>query len=425
MPASSASELLHKLLRNECTDEEKQQLFASVEQLNNDEELSALLEQAWNAYDQPSHNLADTTTAAILQTILQQGRVVPMPVVRNHFNWRRLAVAAAILLLVGLGSYFLFFNKKDIPAEIVKTVLPADIPAPQTNRASITLANGQTVYLDSTANGQLTMQGNVKLVKLADGQIAYQTANAAIVKEIQYNTLSNPRGSSVINMTLSDGSQVWLNAGSSITYPVAFMGNERKVQITGEAYFEVVHDAASPFKVHFNTPLEDGGGEVEVLGTHFNINAYDDEEIIRTTLLEGKVKVSTVANRQSSIIKPGQQAIIHHLPAGRQGSPLTSSDRVVRAGIDHSPLTIHDNVDLEAVMAWKNGLFSFDRADLQTVLRQLTRWYNVDAKYEGNIPQRTFGGDIGRDLTLSQVLKILEKNEVHFRIEGKTIVVMP
>ena len=166
------------------------------------------------------------------------------------FEWRRIAVAASILLMICVGSYFLFFGKKDEPTEIVKVPENTnDVKAPSNNRAIITLANGKQVYVDSINNGQLFADGNVKVAKLANGQIVYQNANGEIVKEPEYNTLSNPRGSTVIDMTLADGSRVWLNAGSSVTYPVVFTGNERKVTITGEAYFEVAHNPQQPFKV--------------------------------------------------------------------------------------------------------------------------------------------------------------------------------
>ena len=268
--------------------------------------------------------------------------------------------------------------------------------APETNKAMITLANGQKVYLDSAVNGTLAMQGNVKLVKLANGQIAYQTASGETINEIKYNTLTNPRGSKVIDMTLADGSQVWLNAGSSVTYPVAFVGNERRVAITGEAYFEVAHNTAMPFKV------SKGEMEVTVLGTHFNVNAYDDESDIKVTLLEGSVKVikgpSTGSGLQT-VLKPGQQA------------QVTNEVKVV------------NDADLEQVMAWKNGLFNMKGTDLAALMRQVARWYDVQVSYEGPQQQKSFGGSINRDVDLSDVLKALEQYGIHFRMEkGKVII---
>lgn len=312
----------------------------------------------------------------------------------KSFRWWRVAVAASILLAVTLGGYFLFVNKTDKPTEITQTpLLPNDIKAPENNRAIITLADGRTVYLDSAKNGQLAVQGNVKLVKLANGQIAYQTASGEMLKEIRYNTLHNPRGSKVIDMRLADGSHVWLNAGSSVTYPVDFAGNERKVSITGEAYFEVTHDAAKPFFV------SKGDMQVQVLGTHFNVNAYDDEADIKVTLFEGSVKVANATG--SVLIRPHEQAIV----SGKE-------------------VTVTDKVDVDAVMAWKNGLFSFNRADLKTMMKELARWYDVDVVYEGNVPAMEFGGELQRSLNLSQVLRALEKSQVRFRIEGNKIIVL-
>ena len=197
--------------------------------------------------------------------------------------------AASIILLLSTGTYFLVFNKSEKSTEIVKKVLPNDVKAPETNRASITLANGQKVYLDSAVNGTLAMQGNVKLIKLANGQIAYQTTSGETIIEIKHNTLENPRGSKVIDMTLTDGSKVWLNAGSSLTYPVAFAGKERKVSITGEAYFEVAHNTAMPFKVSKDEM------EVTVLGTHFNVNTYEDDTMAR--LAGGEIRSSRFCSR--------------------------------------------------------------------------------------------------------------------------------
>jgi ferric-dicitrate binding protein FerR (iron transport regulator) len=200
-------------------------------------------------------------------------------------------------------------------------------------------------------------------------------------------------GSKVIDMTLSDGSRIWLNAGSSITYPVTFVGNDRNVEINGEVYFEVAHNANMPFHVRH------GAMDVQVLGTHFNINAYDDEPSVKVTLLEGSVKVGN--NMGLVTIKPGEQANI----ASNQ-LPHTSG-----------------NINLEQVMAWKNGLFSFTGADLTTVMRQLARWYNIQVKYEGQIPARKFSGEITHDLTLSQLMNGLQSLGIQFSIEGRTMTV--
>jgi transmembrane sensor len=317
------------------------------------------------------------------------------------FRWARWWAAASIILLLGAGAYFLFFNRTEKPTEIVKTVLPNDVKAPETNKAMITLANGQKVYLNNAVNGTLAMQGNVKLVKLANGQIAYQTASGETINEIKYNTLTNPRGSKVIDMMLADGSQVWLNAGSAITYPVAFAGSERKVAITGEVYFEVAPSLLQRAGEEFKRPfiVSNGKMEITVLGTHFDVNAYDDEPDIKVTLLEGSVKVNNGSG--SSLLKEGQQA------------QVTNDVKVV------------NGADLEQVMAWKNGYFNFKSVDIRMIMNQLARWYDVEVSYEGNVPAQHITGEISRNVNASLVLKMLEYAGVHFRIEGTRIVVTP
>jgi transmembrane sensor len=244
--------------------------------------------------------------------------------------------------------------------------------------------------LDSTGNGIVALQGTVNVVKLANGQLAYKGSS----ENIEYNTLSNPRGSKVISLVLADGSKVWLNAASTLKYPTAFVGKERKVEVTGEAYFEVSHDAAKPFIV------TKGVTSVQVLGTHFNVNGYDDETALNVTLLEGSVKVSK--GNESVLIEPGQQA-----------------------AIADSRLTIHNNIDLEEVMAWKNGLFSYKGADIETIMRQVSRWYNVDVIFEKSISEK-FYAQVSRNTDVSNLLKMLEATKaVHFKIEGRTIKVMP
>lgn len=309
--------------------------------------------------------------------------------------WRRWAVAASIILIIGTGTYFLFSIKTSGRHEIVKTTeTENDVKAPETNRAMVILANGQKIHLDSAVSGQLAMQGNVKLVKLANGQIAYETLAGEVLTEIKYNTLENPRGSKVIDMTLADGSRVWLNAGSSVTYPVAFVGNERKVTITGEAYFEVTHDRSKPFL------LSKGDLQIEVLGTHFNVNAYDDENDIKVTLLEGSVKIKK--ENFASLLKPGQQAMVS------------------------SGINIDDDANVEEVMAWKNGKFDFgEAADISTIMKQISRWYDVEVEYKGIIKGH-IGGTISRNINASQVFKMLEKTGLAtFQIDGKKVIVIP
>lgn len=376
--------LFTQYMNNACTTSEEQELATWALTAGNETAIKDMLGKQWEKII-GTEDIPQEKAEQILENIFHTpAKVKPL-------FWRRIAVAASILLIIGLSSYFMFFNKTTKQDKIVITQPANDVKAPETNRAMITLANGQRVYLDSVANGQLAIQGNVNVSKTKDGQIVYNgSANT-----IEYNTLFNPRGSKVQPLILSDGTKVWLNSESSIRFPTAFTGNERNVEITGEAYFEAAHEAARPFIVKD----VNRSTEVQVLGTHFNVNTYTDESVMKVTLLEGSVKV--VKGNVTNLLKPGQQAQI---------------------GID---IKIISAVDIDEVMAWKNGRFQFNKASLQEVMRQIARWYDVEIVYEGKIVPQQFGGKMQRDLKLSEVLDGLAKSQVHFRIEGKKVVVMP
>lgn len=302
---------------------------------------------------------------------------------RIHFLKRyRWWAAAAVLLLVAGSTWWFRLNRTSQPAFSRQETPHKDL-LPGGNRAILTLAGGRQIILDSAANGLLTQQGNARIQKLANGQLAYQRIHEKST-EVLYNTLSTPRGGQY-QLTLPDGSRVWLNAASSITYPTAFTGTDRTVKITGEAYFEVVHNDRQPFRVQGGDQL------IEDIGTAFNVNAYTDEPATKTTLVAGKVKVS----RGSAIrvLSPGQQA-------QSKGGDL---EMVAHA-------------DVEQVLAWKNGVFAFRDADLSTVMRQLARWYNINVEYDGPVPTGTFDGEIGRSLTLNQVLQGLANTRIHYTI---------
>jgi ferric-dicitrate binding protein FerR (iron transport regulator) len=236
-------------------------------------------------------------------------------------------------------------------------------------------------------NGVVAMQGNAE-VKLNNGQLEYKKAHDAQGMSVSYNTMSTPKGRQ-FQVLLPDGTKVWLNAASSLRYPTAFTGKERRVEITGEAYFEVAKNAHLPFKVSINDHTA-----IEVLGTHFNVNAYDDESNINTTLLEGSVKVTS--NKQVQMLTPGQQAQVNH---------------------ESGSVKLVTKADVDEAMAWKNGNFSFNDASLPAVMRQLSRWYNIEIEYKGGIPAGTFSGEIGRSLTLDQVLKGLTRTKIRYTIE--------
>ena len=316
----------------------------------------------------------------------------------NNWWW----AAASVILLLGVYSVFQFTSETEVPATIVSVRQPAaknDVPAPESNRATITLANGKKIYLDSSASGMLATQNNVALKKTADAAIVYDLNNLSATGEMIYNTLTNPRGSKVIDITLSDGSHLWLNSGSSVTFPVAFSKHERNISITGEAYLEVAHDASREFKVHAN------GVTTEVLGTHFNVKAYDDEDEVKVTLLEGSVK-TLLDDGQSLMLKPGQQAAVQN--------PIATN----------AQLKINKHPDVEEVIAWKNARFSFNDTDIKQIMKQVSRWYDVDIQFDGEMKGLSFGGNMSRQKNVSELLKRLEATKaVKFAINGRKIIV--
>ncbi|OQP57783.1 hypothetical protein A3860_09150 [Niastella vici] len=392
--------LVKQYITGSCTYEEYQELLALLKvqtEITQIEEL--LLEEVRNSrYHEAEEQV---NWQHLLQTVLQQQEVAAPSPVRTMRVFRKIGIAAAVVVCIGMIAWWWLQKGSDNQINKPTVAMKTDI-MPGKNGAILTLSNGQKLVLDSADNGALTAQPGLHIIK-HDSLIDYGEAanvgnhNAAIA----YNTLSTPRGRQ-FRLVLSDGTKVWLNAASSIHYPAVFEGKERVVEVTGEAYFEVAKNAARPFIVNIKTS-SGNNGRVEVLGTHFNINAYDDEENIKTTLLEGKVKMSSQVNGQSSILSPGEQVSLS------QSSQLSQ------------PIAVQTDV----VMAWKNGFFQFERADIQTVMRQIARWYDVDIQYNGPVTNDRFGGSIPRDATLSQVLHALEQSLVHFTIQGKKVIVTP
>ncbi|MGF7082805.1 FecR family protein [Mucilaginibacter sp. UYCu711] len=302
--------------------------------------------------------------------------------------------AAAILLSVAavvLGTRLL--HPKELIA--VSPTLKHDA-LPGGNRAILTLANGKKIRLGSSGNGIIARQGDTRVQKVQDGQLVYQNANSADktpAEALAYNTINTPKGGQYA-VTLPDGSKAWLNSVSSITFPIEFKGNERRVAITGEVYFEVAKNKAMPF-------IATGSGQnVEVLGTHFNINSYPDERTIKTTLLEGSIKIT--AEHNTRMLSPGQQA-----------------------DVEGSKITVASGSDTEAAVAWKHGNFVFNNTDLPSLMRQLARWYDVNIHYNGKIHDHEFVGQISRSAKLSSVLKILAVSGVRFTINEKDLYIQP
>jgi ferric-dicitrate binding protein FerR (iron transport regulator) len=420
--------LFRKYLDNNCSPAEVDQLMELLKDEAYKQQANEMIEQQLAVQKNmlPVDGEVGERLSLRLQSILEAETPAEQPT--HYFRRNRWwLAAAAILLLLGAGT-FMWWGRSTIPPkppvvqEQPKNQIQNDV-LPGGNKALLTLDNGTTIILDSAHTGALAQQGNTQVTKLNDGQLLYnQTVKNGTSplttdnSQLTYNTLSTPRGGQY-QLVLPDGSTVWLNAASSIRFPTAFTGNERNVEITGEAYFEVKKNAAMPFTVKMNN-----GAAVKVLGTHFNINAYDDELESKVTLLEGRVEVGSgqwavgsgekakdkwqrAENEEKSVVlKPGEQAVL-------LGT--------------HSPFTIDHSPDLEQVMAWKNGAFQFNGATIETVMRQVSRWYDVEVEYKGKISLH-FAGAISRNVHISQVLEMLEKaGGIKTSITGKKVIVSP
>lgn len=335
----------------------------------------------------------------MLDTISAQHKVQLAPAVpRTHQLRYKWWAAAAILLLLATGAY-LFFRQTDLPASGNKILSQQqDITIqPGKEGTILTLADGSRIVLDSLGNGIVANQNGARVL-LQNGQLVYGPGEKNVDGPV-FNTMSTPNGRQ-FRVVLPDGTKVWLNAASSITYPTAFGDKERRVRITGEVYFEVTKDKMHPFRV------ESAGQLTEVLGTSFNINAYSNAGEITTTLLEGSVRLQK--ENAMALLDPGQQVVIN-----QSGADKTTGFRKI-------------NANIEQVMAWKNGLFNFRDQSLFEVMQQLERWYDIEVEYEQTIPDIKLWGEMGRDLPLSKVLRFLEKSDVHFRTEknGKKLVII-
>lgn len=303
-------------------------------------------------------------------------------------SWFKYAAAAAVLIVIST-SVLIFRNYQENSSY---ALFASNDIEPGGHRAILTLSNGKKIVLDAAKAGEIASQSGITVTKTTDGQLVYKVVDNGVAQSLsETNTITTPNGGNY-QVSLPDGTMVILNAASSLTFPTSFRGIERSVSLEGEAYFEVTKNAEMPFKV------KSGRQVVEVLGTHFDINAYDNEPVIKTTLLEGSVKVNY--NNASALIKPGQQTII----------ALNVAKKI----------DVRD-ADLEKELAWKNGAFSFENDDLQSVMRQIARWYDAEVVYEGDFPDDKFFGGIPKSSKLSGVAKILELNNIHLKISGRTI----
>lgn len=378
MHREAVIDLLNRYREGKATETEKQLLadwvlFGKLKELDlNDEQLEKDLAML-------DRRLSDS---------LQQ-----TPAVRP---WRKVAAAAAVLLMLS-SAYYLYFHRQPTSLEIKPSQVEIQpVIEPGKDRAYLTLADGRKIMLSSETTEEIAEQAGVTISKTADGQLIYQTGQPASSTEAPsdgrtaYNTIETPN-SGQYQIVLPDGSHVWLNAATSLTYPIRFDGNERVVHLHGEAYFEVTHLMSKPFKVI------SGRQQIQVLGTRFNINAYETEPLVKTTLVQGSVRL--IYGSSSVVLKPGEQSQLNKL----------------------NDLRVVKDYDVEEAIAWKNGFFLFDNADIRSVMNQIARWYDVEVEYEDNLPNRRFAGKIPRNSDLDQALKILSYSKVNFKVENKKI----
>lgn len=418
MDSDQIRELFQKLISDRCSDDELDLLFKLVEFPQYEATFKLLLDEYWDTTgfngaelgedrkrrmlgeltrlvgeNESEMNSGDLTAGSTVATDVS-GADRPLPPPRLAFLRKPAwwGYAASVLLLSGLLYYFFKHPDNSRRSQGIETATtPVDEIGPGEDRAVLTLSDGRRIILDSAINGVLAEQGSSQIVKLDNGEIVYRPGKTQTGAPV-YNTMSTPKGGQY-RLVLPDGSTIWLNAASSVTYPVAFEKKERKIAVHGEVYLEVAEDKQRPFRIAAEE------AEIVVLGTKFNLNAYRNEKWIKTTLLEGRVRVNR--NGKTQTLQPGQQCLVDE-----QGS-----------------LTLVEHANTEEAVAWKNGFFSFREADIQTVMRQFERWYDIDVRYEGKPPLRKFEGELERGLHLSEILKILDKMGVGFRLEHRTLVV--
>lgn len=372
-------ELLQRYLEGQCTTEEVVALMQWLESTGSHRSLLLQMQEEFQRAMASRPEISPLVSDRIEARLLQDISTVRIVKIKDYSRW--IAAAAIVACIIGVSTFFLI--KKEQPAAVIAENKPTDI-APGTNKAVLTLTNGSTVTLDSLGN-QVIKQG-ATVVHQKNGQLQYDTESNTTA--VGYNILTVPRGGQ-FHVVLPDGSKVWLNAASSLRYPTAFTGNERLVELQGQGYFEVAKNVEQPFVVKVDEMT------VKVLGTSFDVMAYKDEKAINTTLITGAVKVN------DQVLKPGQQASLDNA---------------------NGCMYVY-NADIQQVIAWKTGFFEFDNAKLADIMRQVSRWYDVDITYNKNIEPKLFGGRISRNLPLSEILHMLEANGAKFNMNGRSLII--
>ncbi|GGH66685.1 ferric-dicitrate binding protein FerR (iron transport regulator) [Filimonas zeae] len=337
------------------------------------------------------------------QKLLQQIKRQPAhSTFRPVLLWRQHWKAIAAFLVLAAGALWIWHANSLQQQRAHTNRTTSQHISPGTNGALLKLANGTLLVLDTMKNGIVAEQKDVQ-VMLRNGRLAY-AATGPSSGVPAYNSVITPKGRQ-FSLVLPDGTLVWLNAASSIRYPTVFTGKERKVEVTGQVYFEVAPRAGIPFLVNANNRAM-----IEVLGTHFDVNAYENENNIAATLLQGKVRIRYLAtgNHASVVLTPGQQALLQQA--------LNSM---------HLPITVINHADTAKVIAWKRGIFNFEGAGLYDMMHELERWYDIEVIYEGAIPDIQFFGKMSKSVQLTDLLEGLKVSDIHFRIEGRKLIVMP
>lgn len=393
--------LFEKFKTNTCTKEELDEFLKLVQEDTDNEDLKKELSKYWERSENESKTSARDWKkfSSLINEAGQETPVVPLYSHQRRIGLMKWAAVASVLIILSFAAYLIFYTKGNSRFEISKSTEPqnGNEVAPGGNKAILTLSDGSNINLDSAIVGTIATQGNIRIIKIEDGELLYfvdhQSPSLAA-----YNTITIPRGGKY-KIVLSDGSKVWLNAASSLKFPAAFTGNTRSVSLAGEGYFEVDRNEAKPFYVGVKNML------VRVLGTHFNINAYEDESSAKTTLLEGSVKVTNAASANNDghavLLKPGEQSVL-----AKDGTIKTNH---------------HANM-AEAV-AWKDDLFEFNNAAIPVIMRQISRWYDVEIDYRGSIPTQKLTGKISRNVNLSQLIDMIQYTGVNMKIENKKIII--
>ncbi|WP_255486825.1 FecR family protein [Mucilaginibacter sp. SP1R1] len=362
---------------------------AEKELLDNYRDEISLLEDGWDndlAKEDDVHN-------RIWQKLSDSRKIVKLPERKvNKYRWLQVAAILLIALFAGL-LLVEKYKTASAPITLSTKTKPLDI-LPGGNKAYLTMADGSRIILNDAKNGNLVSKPGITVSKTQNGTLVYSFSKAPATAEPEFNTITTPRGGQY-QIVLEDGTKVWLNAASSIRFPQAFTGKQREVELSGEAYFEVAKNKAKPFIVQAN------GTQIQVLGTHFNINAYNDDNNITTTLLEGSVRMTSGASVVMLI--PGQQGV-----AVKSGEAIKIS-----------------TADMQQTMAWKNGLFVFHDANIVDIMKQVSRWYDVDVEYQGDVQNNEFGGTISKYKNITDLLNIMElTRSIHYKFEGRRVIIM-